>query len=127
MEIILYDFFIFLYLVAIIANIILGLFIFLKDRKNKLNILFSLFCFSIAVWSFGNFYPDFLYALNNYDLSNSQMVDLRVFANTFTTIGSVFQAAFLFHFILVFTDMDKWFKSKKIIFLLYIPAVVFVC
>lgn len=127
MEIILYDFFIFLYLLAIIANIILGLYIFLKDRKNKLNILFSLFCFSIAVWSFGNFYPDFLYALNNYDLSYSQVVDLRVFANTFTTIGSVFQAAFLFHFILVFTDRDKWFKSKKIIFLFYIPVVVFVC
>jgi PAS domain S-box-containing protein len=127
MEIILYDFFIFLYLIAIIANIILGLYIFLKDRKNKLNILFSLFCFSIAVWSFGNFYPDFLYALNNYDLSYSQIADLRVFANTFTTIGSVFQAAFLFHFILVFTDRDKWFKSQKIIFLFYIPAVVFVC
>jgi len=127
MEIILYDFFIFLYLLAIIANIILGFFILLKDTKNKLNILFSLFCFSIAVWSFGNFYPDFLYALNNYDLSYSQVVDLRVFANTFTTIGSVFQAAFLFHFILVFTDRDKWFKSKKIIFLFYIPVVVFVC
>lgn len=127
MEIILYDFFIFLYLIAIIANIILGLYIFLKDRKNKLNILFSLFCFSIAIWSFGNFYPDFLNALNNYDLSYSQIIDLRVFANTFTTIGSVFQAAFLFHFILVFTDRDKWFKSKKIIFLFYIPAVLFVC
>jgi PAS domain S-box-containing protein len=127
MEIILYDFFIFLYLIAIIANIILGLYICLKDRKNKLNILFSLFCFSIAIWSLGNFYPDFLNALNNYDLSYSQIVDLRVFANTFTTIGSVFQAAFLFHFILVFTDRDKWFKSKKIIFLFYSPAVLFVC
>jgi PAS domain S-box-containing protein len=127
MEIILYNFFIFLYLLAIIANIILGLFIFLKDRKNKLNILFSLFSISIAIWSFGNFYPDFMYALNNYNLSKSQIIDLRVFSNNFTTIGSVFQAAFLLHFVLVFTERDKWFKSKISVILLYIPAVLFCC
>lgn len=127
MEIIVYDFFIFLYLLAIIANIVLGLFIFFKDRSNKLNILFSLFSISIAIWSFGNFYGDFIYALNNYYLSDSQIIDLRVFSNTFTTIGSVFQAAFLLHFILVFTERDKRFTSKRSTFLLYVPAVLFVC
>jgi PAS domain S-box-containing protein len=127
MEIILYYFFIFLYLLAILANIILGLFIVLKDRRNKLNILFSLFSFSIAIWSFGNFYADFLYALNNFTLPVSQIADLRVFMNTFTTIGSVFQAAFLLHFILVFTERDAWFKSKFSVLVLYIPAILFVC
>jgi PAS domain S-box-containing protein len=126
MEIILYDFFIFLYILAILANIILGCFIFLKDRKNKLNILFSLFSFSIAIWSFGNFYTDFMYALNNYDMPVAQIIELRVSANMFTTIGSVFQAAFLFHFILVFTDRDTWLKSKLSVLLLYVPGVLFV-
>jgi PAS domain S-box-containing protein len=126
MKILIFDFIIFFRLLAVITNIVLGLYIYFKDTSNKLNKLFSLFALSIAIWSFGNFLPDFIFALNDYYLSAFQHMEIFSVANKFTTIGSVFQAAFLLHFIIVFTERDDLFKSKKLIFLFYTPAIFFV-
>ena len=126
MNTLIFNFITFIRLIAIIINIIFGLYIYSKDPSNKKNKLFSLFLISIAIWSFGNFLPDFILSFNNFNLSYFQYMEISSFANNFTTIGSVFQAAFLLHFIIVFTGRDVLFKSKKLIFLLYTPAIFFV-
>lgn len=45
---------VFLLIATIVANLGLGSFIFLKDRKNKVNNSFSVILFLISLWSFSN-------------------------------------------------------------------------
>lgn len=126
MNTLIFNFITFIRLIAIFINVIIGIYIYSKDPSNKRNKLFSLFSISIAIWSFGNFLPDFIYSINNNNLSYFRYMDISSFANNFTTIGSVFQAAFLLHFIIIFTGRNDLFKSKKLIFLLYTPSIFFV-
>lgn len=100
-------------LVAFFANVLLGVSILFRDFKNKVNILFSLFLFSLAFWALTDF---FTFAV----FSNES----AVYMNRLGVIGSSFTPAFLLHFILLFSK-NKLISKKRIYAPLYFPACFF--
>ncbi len=95
-----------------ILCVFLGIFIYNLDKKRTLNRIFTLLCASVSLWAFA----EFMYR-------HTENPDT---AYLWIKVGSVyvFSAAFLFHFVLVFTE-TKMLRSKLTYFLIYIPALIF--
>lgn len=91
---------------------ILGFFIFLKNRKSFLNILFSFLCFSIFIWLFGTFLM-FL---------NIENKNLAIFLDRICYIGVVFIPTFMYHFSVVFSRAKK---QRFFVFTGYILSFIF--
>ena len=90
----------------------IGTFVFLKNRSSKLNIIFSLFSFSMAVWLFG---------YTNMYLSQNPYVALKWARIGF--LGIIFIPVFAYHFIISFLNL----KRKIVLPLIYsltIPSLV---
>jgi len=103
----------FLPLVAFFANVILGVYILYRDSKNKLNMLFSLFAFSLAFW-----------ALTDFFTFTASSPESALYTNRLGVIGSSFTPAFLSHFLLLFSKY-KLISKKRIYALFYFPAFFF--
>ena len=101
-------------LIAFFANVILGCYILYKDPKNRLNILFSLFVFSLAIWSL----TDFL----TFTASTSE---IGLYWGRLGTIGSAISPVVLLHYFLVFSK-NKHISKKRVYIPLYLPAFFFI-
>ncbi|MFH1427671.1 MAG: histidine kinase N-terminal 7TM domain-containing protein, partial [Patescibacteria group bacterium] len=82
-------------LINAITSSILGFFVIYKKR-SRLNINFSLFCLSVAFWSFSYF----LWQISNNEAS-------AILWSKILTIGSILIPLFYLRFTLVFLDLDK--------------------
>ncbi|MCD6590865.1 MAG: HAMP domain-containing protein [Candidatus Aenigmarchaeota archaeon] len=99
-------------LFAFFANISLGFYILYRNPKGKVNILYALVAFSVAVWSLG----DFL-------VFTSPTPESAIYWDKLSTLGSMLVPVFLLHFFLIFTKSELASKRRK--YLLYIPAMLF--
>lgn len=90
----------------------IGLFVFLKNRHSKLNILFSLFSFSMAFWLFG---------YTNMYLTKDAVVALKWARLGF--VGIIFIPILAYHFIISFLNLKRRFVLP-LIYLLSIPSLI---
>jgi signal transduction histidine kinase len=98
-------------LTAVILTII-GLFVFLKNKTSKLNIVFSLFSLSMVMWLFGY--------INMY-LSKNPSIALKWARIGF--LGIIFIPIFAYHFIISFLNLKRK-TVLPIIYLLAIPSLL---
>ena len=91
----------------------LGTSVYYSNRKKEINQIFLLMCFSIFYWSFTNFM-----------LIQAESLEA---ATMWAKMGFLwpFSIAFLFHFILIFSQITDFFGNKYTVFLLYAPASIF--
>ncbi|MEM5879077.1 MAG: histidine kinase N-terminal 7TM domain-containing protein [Candidatus Aenigmatarchaeota archaeon] len=94
------------------ANVFLGCYVFYKNYKEKLNILFGATTFAISLWCLG----DFL-------VFSSPIQQQAVFWDKLSTFGSLLAPTFLIHFSLIFTKFEA--KVKRKVLLLYFPTLIF--
>jgi len=99
-------------LVSGISTIFVGFFVFLKAPKKKLNIVFLLFSFSMAVW-----------LLSGFMLHSSKIESEAIFWDKLVYLAVSFVPAYLTHLGSIFTDRDK--KEKKLIILGYLLSSFF--
>jgi len=76
----------------------LGIFVFWKNKKNKVNLLFGIFSLCIAIWLIGSFF-----------MLNSKTDDWIIFWDRVVYIGVIFIPVIGYHFSLLFTKS----KYKK--------------
>ncbi|MFA6594419.1 MAG: ATP-binding protein [Candidatus Buchananbacteria bacterium] len=99
-------FFAFSALVNLITSAIFGFLVFSKNRKNPINLVFSLFCFSIAFWSLGYYFwqvsPDYQTAL---------------FWCKFLMLGAIFIPVTYFNFVVLLTGL--WKRNKLLVIFSY--------
>ena len=118
--------YIFLFISAVfnvIVGSVIGIIIYLKDKKNVVNRTFAVFCFFITTWSMGYFFPI---------VQNSESLSLLSFR--LLHVGAAFIAVAHFHFVCAVLDIVKE-KKKYIIFaylfnllivLFFIPTKLFI-
>lgn len=97
-------------LLSAVFVLYLGVFILLKDRKHKLNVLFALFCLSLVFWFFGTFM-----------MFTSKEEALAIFWDRFVYAGVVFIPSLMYHISLVFSKKS----ASKTIFLGYLLSFIF--
>ncbi|MCM8819980.1 MAG: hypothetical protein NC925_04200 [Candidatus Omnitrophica bacterium] len=90
----------------------LGFFVFLKNPKQKSNIIFLIFCIAVAWWLLSTF---MMYKAKR-DLE-------AIFWDRIVYIGVVFIPILMYHFGLIFTDTEK--KNKKKLYFGYFGAFIF--
>ncbi|RJQ44672.1 MAG: hypothetical protein C4538_09875 [Nitrospiraceae bacterium] len=100
-------------LIGAIFSIVLGGFVFLKDRKSDIHISFSLFCLSLFVWLFG-------YTVT-YTINDEQ---IAVFFARISCTGAMFAAPSCYHFSVSYLNKKRervivW--ASYFIFLLIAP------
>ena len=93
-----------------ISSLSLGVFVYFKNRKSKLNQLFLLFAIAVAVWGFGG-----------YKIGLTQDLFRAVFWWKVTHIGIIFIPIFLCHFIYTFLDIQK----RTMLYLVYLFGFLF--
>lgn len=91
----------------------LGIFVFLKNPKKKLNLVFLLFCLSVSTW-----------LLSSFMMYKSRTDTGAIFWDRIVYLGVVFIPVLMYHFGLIFTDSEK--KNKKKLYLGYFLSFVFV-
>ena len=106
--------YVFLFFSSFTIYLYFTLYSFYLNKRSPLNILFSLYTFSLVFWSFGNL---FLYS--------STSVDSAWFWYKLSGIGWCYMHAFGLHFALVLAKKDKIFKKKIYWLILYIPSTFF--
>jgi|GEM_PF-2079903 len=97
-------------LIASLACLFLGAFIYLKNIKRSLNILWALFELSIAIWVFSQFIE-----------STTQNEEIALFWNKILLCGVTFIPIFFLHFVTVFLNV----KHRKIIVTSYSIGLLF--
>ena len=70
----------------------LGIFVFWKNKKNKVNLLFGIFSLCIAIWLIGSFF-----------MLSSKTDDWIIFWDRVVYIGVIFIPIIGYHFSLLFT------------------------
>lgn len=98
-------------LVAVFANVILGLYITYRNPRETLTRLYILVVFSVAIWSAANFFA-----------FTASSADEAAFMNKFVSIGSLLSPVFLLHFFMVFT---RKVPKRLYVALMYVPAAFF--
>jgi diguanylate cyclase (GGDEF)-like protein/PAS domain S-box-containing protein len=105
-----------LYFICGIIYIIVGLFTFLNDKKNKINKIFFILCIDIAFWAF-------MFTLLN-STTNAET------ANDFFICSTFFWApafCLLLHFVILLTGKERFFNKWFSYLILYIPALFPIC
>lgn len=97
-------------LLSAVFVIYLGVFVFLKNHKNSLNVLFALFCFSLIFWFFGTFM-----------MFTSKDEPRAIFWDRFVYAGVVFIPSLMYHISLVFSKK----KAAKRLLLGYSLSFIF--
>ncbi|MHA1488705.1 MAG: ATP-binding protein [Promethearchaeota archaeon] len=91
----------------------LGSFVFAKDTRNSLNILFMLFCFSFTIIGLAEYC---MRAADNYETA-------FFWARIATLV--MFPISFLFHFSLIFSDKLNNLEKKIVLPMIYVPTIIF--
>jgi len=99
-------------LLSAVLVIVLGVFIFIKDIRNIVNILYLLFSISIFIWLFGT-----------YMMFISQTHEVAFYWDKFVYIGVVFIPALIYHFGVTFIGKAR--KRLLVIILGYILSLAF--
>lgn len=86
-------------LISGIFVLILGIFVFLKNKTSPQNILFALFCLVIFIWLFGTFMM--------FRTANDANDKVAISWDRFIYIGVVFIPSLMYHFSLVFTGTSR--------------------
>ena len=105
------DLFTTLYFLCGIAYVIMGIFTFFNDSKNRLNKSFFVLCINLAAWSF------MYYLMNSSDDAST--------ANTYYLYSTFFWSinnCLLLHFILILTGKESSLNKGYKYFILYFPA-----
>lgn len=108
------EFFIFSAIVNAIVFSVMGFFIFLNDRKNKSNIVYSLFCLSVVLWSIS-------YAI----WLSSRTEAAALFWSRMLNFFAIFIPVFFCHWVFVLTGIDRDRIQKWFLFLSYAATVFF--
>lgn len=108
-------------LISSILVFTLGLIVFLKDTKSRINLTFFLHAISITIWLFSTFMM----------FINRSNVDLVIFWDRVVYAGVVFIPVLMHHFLLAYTNKKRDFLlifgySLSFIFLCFIPTNLFV-
>ncbi|MDE3056950.1 MAG: PAS domain S-box protein [Bacteroidota bacterium] len=101
-------------LLATFANVVFAVFVLLKNAASKVNRLWSLTIFSIAVWGASEFIERL-----TADLFTAQV------ANRIGGVGFCLMPATFLHFTLEFSEQGKWLSKKWLPAAIYAPSVVF--
>ncbi len=101
----------FLPLISAVFVLSLGIFVFLKNKKSKLNIIFFLLSISFIVWFFSTFM-----------MFISQTDKQAVFWDRTVYLGVIFIPILMYHFSLVFSKA----KNNKKLYLGYLLTFIFV-
>lgn len=101
-------------LFSLFANLFLCFYILYINPRNRLNQLFGLLTFSLALWSFGTFF-----------MFNSSTISDAFFWNNISTLGTVFTTIFLLHFSLYYCKKNI-VKNKFFLISLYFIGFVFI-
>ncbi|HPB68876.1 MAG TPA: histidine kinase N-terminal 7TM domain-containing protein, partial [Candidatus Omnitrophota bacterium] len=99
-------------LISCIGNFVVGLFVFLKNVKGRVNQTWGLFTLSIVLWTFGQFMS-----------SSSIPEDQIVFWNRVLFSGIIFIPVSFLHFMFVELGLTK--KKAKIIKICYLLGFIF--
>jgi len=99
-------------LINAIASTILGLFIYFKNKKVKINQSFALFCLSVAFWSYAYYF---------WQIADNAKTAL--FWSRELMFGAIFITIFYFHFILRLLNKIK--ENKKILIFGYLIFIFF--
>jgi signal transduction histidine kinase len=105
-----------LYIISFFANFFIGLFILLINSKKLINKIYSLFAFFVGLWSLGLF-------VENTSLSYFGSLSGSALAIT----SANFISPLLLVFFLIFSKNKLIFKHKIIIYLIFLPALIFTC
>ena len=105
------DFFTTLYFLCGIIYVIIGIFTFLNDSKNKLNKVFFVICINFACWAF-------LITLMNNSADAKTASGFYLYSTFCWSIGN----CLLLHFIMILTGKEEFFNSRYKYFILYFPA-----
>jgi len=89
----------------------LGLFVFFKNKKARINQVFALMSLAVTVWLFGTF-----------EMLNAGSDQAAIFWDRFIYAGVVFVPALMYHFSLIFTKAKP---PKKLLTLSYISSFIF--
>ncbi len=95
-----------------VISTLLGIFIYSRNRKSKVNISFSLFCLSVALWS---------YAYIFWPLAKTAQGTLLSFQ--LLHIGACFTSIFYLYFVVTWLDIEK--QNRKILYFGYCIATLF--
>lgn len=88
-------------LVNVATSIVLGLLIFFADRRNRVNQIFSLFAFTVALWGYSYF---------SWQIASDS--NTALFWVQMLMAGAIFIPFFYFHFIVRFLNLQqklRWF------------------
>lgn len=96
-----------------VLSTVLGLLIFLKNRKNKVNITFALFCLCVALWS----YPYIMWPI-------AKTKESALFWFQVLHIGPFFASVAYLHFVSVWLDIYNKLR-RVIIYVGYLLSVFF--
>ena len=99
--------------IVTILNLVLGIFIFLKNKKSPTNIFYSILSLSLAVWSFGML----MYAKDPIDIPR-----ILLWSKVLYFAGSMVATSFLC-FSLVFPS-NRWNISSHKKLLIFIPNII---
>lgn len=99
-------------LVSSVFVLALGLLVWLKNRTEKLNIVFSLNCLAMAVWFFCT-----------YRMFNSFGANWIIFWERLAYVGVVFIPTLMYHLALVFTKNEK--QGRRSLYLSYFLSFIF--
>lgn len=92
-----------------------GAYMFYRDPKSPLNRVFFALCISLAIWAFS-----FSVAINAPDQA------FCLFWRRIASIGVSAYYCFMLHFVILLTNHPWFIKHKKVLPLLYLPAILFI-
>lgn len=106
-------FFSVLFVLASLLSIYWGTHIIQLDMKSSINRVFLLLSIAVSIWSFG-------FAMAN-SMSNLEMA---LFWRRFASIGMIFLYSFVLHFFILLTRQNQKKHLSKLVYFIYIPAIV---
>ncbi|MBD3194044.1 MAG: PAS domain S-box protein, partial [Candidatus Lokiarchaeota archaeon] len=100
-------------LLSTLLAFFIGVFVYAKDTKNELNIIFMLFCLSFCI-----------IGIAEYGMRQTELYEIAFFWSKFANLN-LLPINFLFHFAIIFSNRFKN-RKKLLIPLIYIPLLGFV-
>lgn len=104
-------------LAAFFVNAILGCYVLYRNHRSELNIIYSLFVSSLAIW-----------ALSDYLVLSAPTPNTALSWNSIGIVGSALMPAFLLRFILTYTKRqihNREAAKAPVYMFMYVPAIFF--
>ena len=102
-----------LYFLCGITYVIIGIFTFLNDSKNKLNKIFFVLCMDLAYWAF-------MFTLKNHSIDAKTASTFHIYSTfSWATVHCL-----ILHFVIVLTGKEGFFKKRFAYLIFYFPALL---